>query len=77
MLLSKEINMKKRTKVILGVIIGVLVAYSVIATIAASGFVKERDKLATELETQKGYYDNLEERYNAIYDAYMKLVLGK
>lgn len=64
-------------KVILGLVIGLLLVYSVIATIAASGFVKERDKLATELETQKGYYDNLEERYNAIYDAYMKLVLGK
>lgn len=64
-------------KVILGLVIGLLLIYSVIATIAASGFVKERNKLATELETQKGYYDNLEERYNAIYDAYTKLVLGK
>ena len=42
--------MKKRTKVILGVVIGVLFAYSVIATFAVRETMKELEQKTTDYE---------------------------
>ena len=62
--------MKKRTKVILGVIIGVLFVYSVAATFAVRETMKE-------LEQQTTNYEIMEERYFEIYEKYIKLEFDK
>ena len=48
--------MKKGTKVILGVIIGVLLAYSVIATFAVRETMKELEHKTTDYEIMKENY---------------------
>ena len=62
--------MKKRTKVILGIIIGVLFAYSVIATLGIREIINELDQKTTN-------YEILEERYFELYEKYIKLEFDK
>jgi hypothetical protein len=52
--------MKKRTKVILGVIIGVLFVYSVIATVGMRSMINELEQKTTDYEIMKESY--LEEK---------------
>ena len=55
--------MKKRTKVILGVIIGVLVVYSITATLGIRSVINELEQKTTDYEIMKENYFELHEKY--------------
>ena len=55
--------MKKRTKVILGIVIGLLFAYSVIATLGIRSVINELEQKTTDYEIMKENYFELHEKY--------------
>ena len=55
--------MKKRTKVILGVVIGVLLAYSIIATFAMRSTINELEQKTTDYEIMKENYFEINRKY--------------
>ena len=65
--------MKKRTKVILGVIIGVLVLYSVFTTFGLYMSAQEYNELRAELEQKTTDYDILKENYFELHEKYIEL----
>ena len=58
--------MKKRTKVILGIVIGVLFVYSVIATLGIRSVINELEQKTTDYEIMKENYFELHEKYIAL-----------
>ena len=69
--------MKKRTKVILGVIIGMLVAYSAFMTFGLYMSAQEYNKLSAELEQKTTDYDILKENYFELHEKYIGLEFEK
>lgn len=55
--------MKKRTKVILGIVIGMLFAYSVIATLGIRSVINELEQKTTDYEILQENYFELHEKY--------------
>jgi hypothetical protein len=59
-------NMKKRTKVILGFIIGVLFVYSAIVTFAVRETMADLEQKTTDYELMKEDYFELHEKYQKL-----------
>lgn len=69
--------MKKRTKVILGIIIGLLVLYSAYTTFGLYMSAQEYNALSAELEQKTTDYDILKENYFELHEKYIGLEFEK
>lgn len=69
--------MKKRTKVILGVIIGVLVLYSAFVTLGVYVLSEDCNEMRAELEQKTTDYEILKENYFELHEKYLELEYEK
>ena len=58
--------MKKGTKIVLGVIIGVLLVYSVTATLGIRNVINELEQKTTDYEIMKENYFELHKKYQEL-----------
>ena len=65
--------MKKRTKVILGIVIGMLFAYSVIATLGIRSVINELEQKTTDYDIlEKNYFELQSKYYELVFDNAIK-----